>query len=370
MGRLSILVAAVLIATQARAQFENSNYLHWEDKKLEWADFQGIPLQASPFHSGLSYFIGYTTKKYKVDDLKIKGLVAFCYVDKNASWVKQGSQNQSLLLYNQILFDLAELYSRKLQSALNRISGSELYRADEILHNLNSQFNQRANQFSESSEYGKKSDVIEAWSAAIAYELTQFPRERMPIYRESKFGLGATIGGGYGILTNSLDDYFSNNINLDYGFDVAYGKPVLYLRATLGLNHVNAEYTNAGKIWEKDLKTTLAVLEATLGYPVSDNSKFRISPFLGIAGFEFSARSSDEAYGDFRVVKAVGVFGINCDYKFSKQLSLVDIFKEKVDWIIRTRIFVIPARFDSDFKGASINLSVGIGGFARFAKTN
>lgn len=192
----------------------------------------------------------------------------------------------------------------------------------------------------------------------------------MPIYRESKIGLGATLGIGGGILTNSLNDYFSNNINLDYGFDVAYGKPVLYLRATLGLNHVNAEYTHAGKTWGKDLKTTLAVLEATLGYPVSENSKSRISPFLGIAGFEFSARGRDEAHRDYQLVKAVGVFGINCDYKFSKQLSLVGTFKEKVDWIIRTRIFVIPARFDRDFKGASINLSVGIGGFARFAKMN
>jgi hypothetical protein len=365
-------MATLFCATSLFAQSDDWNALYWEPQKLEWADFRGTPIKNSPFYSELSYFIGYKPKKFKVDDLAIEALVTYCYMDRSISWAKEEPRDPVLLLYNQTIFDIAELYSRKLQYKLNQLSGSVRFigsQADEALTNTYRQCRQRLSAFAEESNYGRDSEVVRVWSQTVTHELNQTPRQTMPDYSTSKIGLGAAGGTGYGIITNSLHDHFANSLNvLNFGFDFAYGQFILFAWGTLGINHVKTEYRDAETIWTKNLKTNFTIVEATLGYPIIDRSRWKISPFGGVGGVELTVRGKDKQYEDFRLVKTIAVYGVNCDYKFSKRLSLVGSVKERTDWFIRTRLYFAAANFADDLKGSSINFSVSVGGFGRFAR--
>lgn len=95
------------------------------EKRLAWSDFKGsIPADASAAAttaSGISYSYSANLLHHEVNlDFKVK---TFFY--PNESWYKPDICNDVTLSHEQLHFDIAELYARKMRLKLERTSFSE-----------------------------------------------------------------------------------------------------------------------------------------------------------------------------------------------------------------------------------------------------
>jgi len=84
-------------------------------------DFREREISFENTTSELKYVIGYKTRKEKINDTVVFRLQSFCYTDTQLSWIKPGFKAPQNLQYNQVIFNIAELYRRKLQYDLDRL---------------------------------------------------------------------------------------------------------------------------------------------------------------------------------------------------------------------------------------------------------
>lgn len=87
--------------------------IHWRpDYKLKWEDFKGKPDSSSQFGA-----ISYPGIKYSLsaneDSFNVK---VICFFIKSRSWSKLKSSD-TLLMHEQVHFDIAELFARRLRKA-------------------------------------------------------------------------------------------------------------------------------------------------------------------------------------------------------------------------------------------------------------
>lgn len=359
------------ISTFAQTTETDSRMIsYWGDEKLTWNDFQGVPPKNSDYSSEISYGIGYRPFEKPVDslDMDVRWIETYCYMDRGASWVKENEKTDINLLYNQTIFDIVELYSRRLQEEINHLSGSAftvLNKLDELLREYDSKIKNVHAILSGETNDGMNGDRVNYWYNKTRLELSQLERKIIPDYQLGHWGLGVSFDLGYGFLSGGSKDYFSNNFNLSFGFDIGYRPIIFYLRGILGFNSVKKEFTYDNKFWEKDLGTGLAVIELTSGYPVVNNDDFSLTPFCGIGIVEFSVRSSEDRYKKQNIDDFTGVFGLNMDYKFSKVLNLLGgVFSgEASHWLIRARLTAAPFNMNENLKGWTVNFTLGVGGF-------
>jgi hypothetical protein len=111
----SIIVALVLF-TSAHAQ-EPAELLEWnEHYDLVWEDFQGKVTDATFGDAGTAVQI--KAKPFKVGKEIHYDVVA--YFNREKSWARD--QSQALLAHEQLHFDIAELYARKIRKKINSLS--------------------------------------------------------------------------------------------------------------------------------------------------------------------------------------------------------------------------------------------------------
>jgi hypothetical protein len=353
------------------AQTNNSDTLNWEDKRLEWSDFHGIPVDYSPLHSELHSTIGYSRQTCFIEDSRVTTLISYCTMNRSTSWAKAGSRDDKYLIYNQMQFDLGELYSRKLQNQLFLLLNEKKDRQLQsfgLLLDINLECQQRIDQLTEQTNYGNDGEAVKSWAEVIAKELEQTPRQKVPEFKNKKFAVGGSFDLGGGIMTPELNEYFTNNFNLSYGFDIGYRSLIFNLRATLGFNSVRKDFEYKNKLWPEKLSTGLASGDLTMGYPLLDTKKSRITPFAGISYLEFSVLGDQKKYENQLMGNFAYCLGLNYDYKTSTTINFMSTSNEKTDWFIRTRLYISVVTFNDQFKGASINFTVGFGGWVRFLK--
>lgn len=106
------VLSLFVFSTAAFAQSGNDT-IYWSPcYKLKWDDFKGTPDTTSIFAAVSNPIIRY--KLSATDDtFNIK---VFCFFLKNKSWAKF-KNSDTLLMHEQLHFDIAELFARKLRKA-------------------------------------------------------------------------------------------------------------------------------------------------------------------------------------------------------------------------------------------------------------
>lgn len=143
------------------------------DRKLSWSDFKGkVPLDAvaaAITASGISYSYSANLLHHEVDlDFEVK---TFFY--PNESWYKPAICDSIILSHEQLHFDIAELYARKMRLKLERTSFSEnvkqeirvIYKG--ILKEL-SDFQER---YDWETDFSRNREAQLEWNARIAEAL-------------------------------------------------------------------------------------------------------------------------------------------------------------------------------------------------------
>lgn len=346
---------------------------HWEDGILTWDDFRGEPPRLAMHGSELHYQITYSTGKLRFSDSALYVFITTNYMDPSLSWVKPEDRTDQLLKYNQALFNLTELHRRELQSELHRLENPFL--AGERLRIQYEALNQEVRRLQEGTAYGADADAVDYWYVRIEDELKKHPYERVPVIKDRNFGYGMNAGFGTGRLTNELSDHFSGTFNFMYGFDIAFKKTVVFLNATLAGNKVKSAFEGPGGLWHTNMRTSAAMLDLSAGYPLVENSKHKLTPFLGFGFLELAASNNkNDQYKDHRLNDTGIIYGLNYDFKFRKAVRLTpNIYfpkmKEKVENNIRVRLYILSGEF-GDFRGTSVNVTVGYALFGRLLKIN
>lgn len=125
MGKITSIICLLLFSFLGFAQEIEEGILWDENRRLTWADFRGkVPPAAVPAAttaSGISYRYSANLIHHEVElDFEVS---AFFY--PNESWYKPEVCDDLILSHEQLHFDIAELFARKMRDKLNRTSFSD-----------------------------------------------------------------------------------------------------------------------------------------------------------------------------------------------------------------------------------------------------
>lgn len=159
--------------------YDQEDYLYWsENRKLRWEDFQS---PVSSHNSSEIYVINPAVINKKQLFTKTN-LTVICAFDKNRSWVNINNKSESLLLYNQVIFNIYELYTRKLRQKTEDIDfglegNSRLF--SKLVSDNKKELLEKVDQFKIISNYGKEVKTIEDWFLKIKTELDELINYRI-----------------------------------------------------------------------------------------------------------------------------------------------------------------------------------------------
>ena len=161
--------------SESHQTYNQNDYLYWsETRKLTWEDFKGVPPGSSDNYS-TEIFMSIPSSVEK-DVLSSPKLTSVCVFDKRQSWVNKNIANDALLIYDQTIFDIHEVYARRLRKTfLETDFGLNDFKEkymDMTAKNNNDLLN-RIEEFRRESFYGHKSKVVLQWAAQIKNELKE-----------------------------------------------------------------------------------------------------------------------------------------------------------------------------------------------------
>lgn len=116
---LPVALSLFLASIGQKAPAEDK--IHWNNsRKLSWQDFKGNPRESSQFSAESSLQISYGLKISQEGGVTNYLFTVDCYFEKKDSWVKPDKKTDALLKHEQIHFDIAEYFARKLRKEFKK----------------------------------------------------------------------------------------------------------------------------------------------------------------------------------------------------------------------------------------------------------
>lgn len=171
--RFALLVFLLIYALQASAQ--SDDIIFWEEgRRLTWQDFtEGTPGPGVAAHSALS--IHYTVCKRSIWNGKV-ALRVDCTFQKSNSLVSTPNIHPLLLGHEQLHFDIAEVFARKLRKAFATSklhTGNVDEEAKRLYQKVMLEYMNFQRMFDIETRYGAEKDVQLKWGRRVAEELKQ-----------------------------------------------------------------------------------------------------------------------------------------------------------------------------------------------------
>jgi hypothetical protein len=174
-GLIVVLFSCTPADIQKESGIDPDDMIRWTDvTKLSWNDFQGKPPKEAKTNSEI--VIQLPAKFNEAKFLSSASAAVECYVDKKSSWVKKPQAKPQLLLYNQTLFNIYEVYARKLRKNFARTDFSVENPSavfDSIYQIHINELSKITARFRRESGTGTKDKKIKEWSEKIAAELKE-----------------------------------------------------------------------------------------------------------------------------------------------------------------------------------------------------
>jgi hypothetical protein len=360
--RAFTLVVLLSIFFHINAQHQ---YRYWRDGKLSWSDFQVKEAKvAESSHLAFQIF-SVTDKQYGIDTTFIS-LKAETVVNKDKSWVNASQKNVWVLAYNQVIFDIAELYRRQLQIQLNEVA--TLKQVPNMVKNALDGCQQEVAKFKIEVPQQDDSTSIQRWESVIRLRLNYIDDAKVVTYQPGNWGFGVNGGAGSSQFNGAMADYFQPTWNVNLGVEGAYKRTMLYLNTTISSSYVKQTFDYNGT-WEDGTRASFTIIDAALGYAVIDNNRWKLVPNAGAGYTILSTWVIDSNLNENRYtlsdLNAIG--GITVDYKLQHRINKVPNilfrYKEESDLALRARFYVAKADFNNTINGYTFNVAIGISRF-------
>ncbi|MDP2365218.1 MAG: hypothetical protein Q8M94_15810 [Ignavibacteria bacterium] len=156
--------------------YDKANYIYWsESKKLTWNDFQGKPLGTNENYVTEIHLYNPATIE-KANYFSTAKLTSICVFDKKHSWVNKKNASDNLLLYNQVMFNIYELYTRKLRKEFYNTDFSfddYIQQFHTMTEKINSDLKDRLEDYRNDVDLGNNVAGIKMWKITIDRELAE-----------------------------------------------------------------------------------------------------------------------------------------------------------------------------------------------------
>lgn len=165
--------------------YNTHEYSYWTGKKdLTWTEFEGTPNDTSA--DVASHIQVYNPAIIEMKNaFSNPALEAICIFDKKKSWVKKSNATDDQLLYDQVIFNIYELYTRKLRKTFSETNFSiEDYKEkfQTITKENNQQLIKTVNQLRKDTFSGQIPEATKLWYGKISDEL-----DSLKDYSENKY---------------------------------------------------------------------------------------------------------------------------------------------------------------------------------------
>ena len=173
MGKIGSIVFFLFLGFSGWGQDIDESILWSAERRLTWADFKGkIPPAADPAAttaSGISYKYSANLIHHEVHlDFEVS---AFFY--PNESWYKPEICDDLTLSHEQLHFDIAELFARKMREKLSRTSFSDNVKAEirEIYQNTLEDLKKYQERYDWETNFSRNREKQLEWNKKIAEAL-------------------------------------------------------------------------------------------------------------------------------------------------------------------------------------------------------
>ena len=174
MGKIKTIGTLLFfMALSGFSQELDESYLWDPQKKLKWSDFRGrIPpdvIPAATTASGISYRYSANLRHHEVElDFEVS---AFFY--PNESWYRPEVCDDLILSHEQLHFDIAELYARKMRFRLERTAFSENVKEEirDIYQEILKELKEFQEKYDWETNFSRNREAQLRWNSRIAEAL-------------------------------------------------------------------------------------------------------------------------------------------------------------------------------------------------------
>jgi len=201
-------------------------------------------------------------------------------------------------------------------------------------------------------------------------EYDTFVRTNMRMkFVPSNWGYGFDFFSGTGQFKGPLNRYFTDHVPIGVAFDIQYQQYILYLRDYIGLGSKVAQEFDYKGTWPKDLSLEVFLPEASVGYVILDNNRYKMVPFIGISSMDISPpEQKKEEYDVGLDFVTTYTCGLNIDLKLSPSKIPIVSYNEESVWLIKFRLGINHPTYtnrDPRFDGTMVYFTIGFGGFGK-----
>lgn len=146
----------------------------WHSGPLTWVEFKGQPEKHDHIHGAVTY-AGIALEILNIDFWGNVTFRAYAVFDGGRSWTKSGQGDEDLLAHEQLHFDIAEVYARRLEKKLNDMKLKR--REARIAKKLHDQYNNEQLQvqarYDEETIHGLSKPIQARWAELVAQHLAR-----------------------------------------------------------------------------------------------------------------------------------------------------------------------------------------------------
>lgn len=307
----------------------------WNMGPLTWNDFTVVNHARSSNtdeHSFLEFVYDIKTAARPNNGITSGEPEAVAYTVKKKSWVDSAYCSPAELRYNQVLFNLVELYRRQLQQWIN----SDTYFNEELLLDSIMQIAiDSVDQYCFETTYGFDTLIVNEWDRRITAALQRTDsaaaRSRTAVqskytYIDDPLRLGASLLMGFMGTGGELHQYISHGFGMGMDFEVGIKRHFLLCGFNIGgAKCLKDAYNVHDPIDDLYKDDALTILNGSIGYGFSaiDRAKLRVTPFVGWGGigYFYTEEGADEdETNSFGSSNGCFHFGINTQYHFQNTI--------------------------------------------------
>lgn len=171
---MKLLVLFLLISPY----LSSAQLLEWNEYyRLTWDDFQGKPTPVSKGDAGT--FVQIKAKPYLVGGEAFYDVHA--YFDREQSWATEKSR--SLLAHEQLHFDIAELYARKIRKRIHQLKSEgvkDVSKINAAVRHLLEESNEADIRYDAETLHGSLRSKQAQWEEKVSNEMASLERFKKP----------------------------------------------------------------------------------------------------------------------------------------------------------------------------------------------
>ncbi|MCT4673686.1 MAG: hypothetical protein N4A37_10655 [Prolixibacteraceae bacterium] len=344
----------------------------WSDGKLTWDDFIKIENDKSVIGFDPNLAVSQLVYNYKFffKPQRERGKLElipqlYCFMSKDHSWVNPDYMTEITLRYNQLTFDIYELYRRKAYNAFSE--QNSLNHNFEVLSSIIDSSIVETSKLDHESHNGEDVESIIEWENKISNELNNVdpqlePQTGIPL---SESALEFCLGLGSQVYSGSLGDYLYPGLTIQIGAGVIFNRSSFLFDFSYRSNSELRKDLITDETWEKKTEQSFNMLNLYYSYSLFERKRWKISPFAG-PSFNRICEITDDKEVKKEDLKNIGCFapvlGISLSYNLNPFKKYLFNFKNEVismrETIIKANFFVTYTKFNQNLQGYTTNFVI------------